>query len=48
MLENHSMYTRQELCIAFARFIQGHDLSKEELLDTDYLRDLYDNFISLL
>lgn len=45
MLELHSVYTRDELCIAFVRFVNAHNLSQEELRDTDYLRDIYANFI---
>lgn len=45
MLELHSVYTRDELCIAFVRFVNAHNLSQEELKDTDYLRDIYANFI---
>ena len=45
MLDLHSAYTRDELCIAFLRFVEAHNLSQEELRDTDYLRDIYANFI---
>lgn len=45
MIDLHSVYTRDELCIAFARFVNAHNLSQEELKDTDYLRDIYANFI---
>ena len=30
--------------IAFARFIAAHELTSEELKDTEYLENLYANF----